>query len=267
MRYFLVAALVLLTVANANAITREASRIEPGARPYGLASDCVLCAYNWCSGWIWTFSDDPGAVWGVVLDPNNCPGGCTNGGAVTEVILYSRCSSTPGTINGVNVETVDARNCLVDLLYDSGPFTVTHCVSGDRWTTIQVPLVHVFGNPFCLTLKWGPANNPQFATDNAVGNFYCAQGATGFPGCAGTNTCVGWVNLPQITYIYFTDLDDNGTLEDLCALYGSPYGPSFPYIYYYGYMNNNLVVCVGLDCNSPTAVEPTSWGHVKALYN
>jgi hypothetical protein len=267
MRYFLVAALVLLTVANANALTKEAARVEPGATPYGLASDCVLSAYNWCSGWIWVFSDDPGAVWGTVYDPNIC--GCDpDKGAVDQVVLYSRCASVPGDLGGIDVETVDSRNCLVDLLYHSGPFTVTHCVSGDRWTTIPVPLIHVNHNPFAITVEWGLANNPQLATDNAVGNFYCARGYTGFPGCATIGfTCTGWVNLPQVTYIYLTDLDNNGTLEDLCLLYGAPYGPSFPYIYYYGYMNNNLVMIVGVDTLAPTAVEPSSWGHVKALYN
>jgi len=269
MRYFLVFALVLLTVANANAFTKEAARVEPGSRPYGLSVDCVLSAYNWCSGWIWTFCETPGAVWGVVLDPNNCAGGCANGGAVSEVYLYSRCAAAPGALGGLGVQTVDAANCLVALLYDSGPFTVTHCISGDRWTTVVMPNVHVFGNPFALTVTWGAdVTNPGLATDNGVGNLYCSQGYTGFPGCATTGyTCVGWTVPPQITFIYFTDVDGNGTLDDMCALYGAPYGMSFPYVYYYGYMSNNLIMAVGLDCNSPTAVEPTSWGHVKALYN
>ena len=235
----------------------------------GLESDCMLCAYNACSGWIWVFSDDPGAVWGVVLDPNNCPGGCANGGAVAEVLLYSRCSSVPGMIGDIGVATVDSRNCLVDPLYHSGPMTITRCVSGDRWTTIRIPLTNVFGNPFALTIEWGPTHNPQFAIDNWLANFYCQYGfGPGFPGCATTGrTCSGWCSLPSLTYVYLTDLDNNGTLEDLCALYGTPYPPSEYYLYPYGYHCNNLVMIVGLVCTGPTAVESTSWGHVKALFD
>ena len=258
---------ILLATAPAAAYRVERAPRDAGGLSDARYVDCVLSAYNWCSGWIWTFSEDPGGIWGVVYDSNNCPGGCNNGGAMTEVYLYSRCTSVPGSLGGVGVYTVDWQDCLVDVLYTSGPLTMTHCVSGDRWTTLDVRWVHVFGHPFAITVTWGPDNNPQLATDNAVANFYCARGYAGFPGCATTGrTCVGWNNLPQRSYIYFTDLDNNGTLEDMCALYGAPYGPSFPYIYYYGYMNNNLVMAVGLDCSSPTAVEPTSWGHVKALF-
>jgi hypothetical protein len=55
-------------------------------------------------------------------------------------------------------------------------------------------------------------------------------------------------------------------LDDLCAVYGYPYPLAFPYVPYYGYLPNNLMLVAGLDCHTPTAVENTSWGHLKALY-
>ena len=257
----------LAGISPADSFELEFAPFEGEGLPGGLGPDCLLSAYDTCSGYLWVWTDDPGAVWGIVQDPNTCPGGCMNGGAVSEVYVYGRCSSVPGAIGGVSVETVDSQSCPVTLLYRSGPMTMTHCVSGDRWTVVPVPLTHVFGNPFVLTIEWGPGANPRLATDNALANLYCQHGFGGFPGCAAwTDTCVGWSNLPQVSYIYVTDIDHNGTLEDLCALYGAPYGLSFPYGYPYGYLHNNLLLVVGLDCNSPTAVESTSWGHVKALF-
>jgi hypothetical protein len=63
-----------------------------------------------------------------------------------------------------------------------------------------------------------------------------------------------------------TDFNGDTTLDDLCSIYGYPYGVAFPYYYPYGYIPNNVVLQVGLDCTSPTATQNTSWGNVKALY-
>lgn len=266
-------AVVGLAVAmNASAFTREAARFDAAGAPYGLSTDCTISASNLCAGWIWTFNAAQGAIWGAVMDPNSCAGGCLNGGAVSEITLYSRCATVPGQIDGIGVASVDGTGCRTGLLYDSGPVTVTHCVSGDRWTVFTTPLVHVLGNPFAITVTWGPvvgaSNNPQFATDNGIANLFCSQGVVGtFPGCATTAlTCSGWTLPAQNTFIYVTDFNGDTILDDLCALYGAPYPLSFPYFYPYGYLPNNLIVSAGLDCSSPTAVENTSWGHVKALY-
>jgi hypothetical protein len=263
--------LLLALPFRADGYTRQQVAADLGSHPSGLSEDCVLTAYNTCSGWIWIFSDVEGAVWGLVLDPADCPGGCRNGGAASDVYLYSRCASVPGTLGGIGLCSVDARGCPTDLLYESGPLTVTHCVSGDRWTHLELPLAHVNGNPFALTVEWGPASgsgesNPQLATDCGLGNLLCRSF---MEYCAGTSSaCDSWDlrDYPQVTFIYVTDLDGGGDLEDICALYGAPESLAFPYLYGYGYLPNNLLAVVGLDCSSPTAVEPTSWGHVKALF-
>jgi hypothetical protein len=88
-----------------------------------------------------------------------------------------------------------------------------------------------------------------------------------FPGCASDadGGCGTWSLAPERTYIYFTDINHDGTIDDLCALYGAPYLLAFPYVYPYGYLPNNLLISVGPDCSRPSAVETTSWGRVKAL--
>jgi hypothetical protein len=277
MRKVLLAAAVVvlgLSVAvNASAITKQAVRSDVQSAPYGLSVDCTLCASNICAGWIWVFNElQGGAVWGCVFDPNDCPGGCENGGAVSEIQLYSRCSVVPGCLADVGLSLVNAVDCPTTALYGTGPVTVTHCVAGDRWTTFPVPLIHMDGQRFAVTITWcdpvAGASNPQLATDNGIGNLFCSMGVCcTFPGCASTGlTCVGWTNPPQKTFIYVTDFNGDTVLDDICGLYGVPYSLAFPYMYPYGYLSNNLVVCVGLDCLHPTAVEPSSWGHVKALY-
>jgi hypothetical protein len=274
MRKALLIAVIALLPVSAFAYTQEAMQFDGGSAPYGLSQDCLLQTYNTCAGWVWIFSDDQGAIWGTVMDPNDCPGGCTNGGAVSDIWFWGYCSpGAPAMINGVDVDLVDAIGCPTTMLWHSGPITVYSCVSGDRWTHVTVPIgdTHLFGDPFAITIEWGPASPlMRFATDNGIGNLFCWLGYVGtFPGCATTGlTCMGWCcpPPPQVTYIYYTDFNGDTVLDDLCAIYGMPYPMAFPYVPYYGYMPNNLMVIAGLDCHSPTAVENTSWGHVKALY-
>jgi len=236
-----------------------------------MAVDCVLDAYDTCAGWVWVFSAVDGAVWGNVFDPEECPGGCLNGGALSEVWVYSRCASGTGVIGEVRVVRVDAVGCPTALLWSSGSITTTHCVSGDRWTHVATRLTHL-GNPFAIQLEWagsaGSPNHVQFATDNGIANLFCSMGVYGsFPGCSGsTLTCSGWTIPPQRAFIYIADLNGDTILDDICSLYGAPFPLSFPYFYPYGYLPNNLMLRVGLDCSTPTAVVPTTWGRVKSLF-
>lgn len=264
--------LSVLHPAAAFPFTREAHVLsgETYVGPLGTA-DCGLQDYNLCSSWIWTFNDAQGAQWGHVFDPNDCAGGCLNGGAVSEVLLYARCAAVPGGIGGVRIDAVDAANCRTALLCASGALELVHCVAGDRWTAIPMPVedCHLNGNPFAVSVVWGPAGEVQFATDNGVANLFCSQGVTGtFPGCFSTvPTCGGYV-VPalQKSFIYVTDFNGDTLLDDLCEIYGSPYGLAFPYVPGHGYLANNLLLSVSLDCSSPAAVEPTSWGRVRALF-
>jgi hypothetical protein len=262
-----------LVASDASGFTRHAEVSEAGAGPYGLSTDCTLAVYNNCAGWIWLFDDVEGAVWGAVFDPNDCPGGCATGGAVSEIALYSRCASSPGRVNGIGIAAVDAVGCRTALLYDSGPMSIVHCLPGDRWTTIPTPLVHLGGNPFAVTVTWGPgapgSSNPRLATDDGIANLFCMMLCMPgeLPGCALRGCpCEGWTLPLQNSFIYVSDINGDGELEDICALYGGPYSLGFPYIYPYGYLPNNLMISVVLDCTSPTTVEPASWGRVKALF-
>jgi hypothetical protein len=258
--------MTLALVVNANAFTKQAVPMGNEGSPSGLSEDCVLQAYNLCSCWIWVFTEVQGGVWGTVLDPNDCPGGCAYGGCVSDVWLYSRCTAS-GDFGGIGISTVDASACLVTELFNTGPFTTTHCVLGDRWTHIDIPLIHVNGQEFAVTIEWG-SGAAQLATENGIANLICSFGVTGtFPGCFNsTCTCAGWSPAAAATYIYVTDFNGDTILDDLCAIYGYPYAIAFPYYYPYGYIPNNVVIQVGLICNMPTATENTSWGHVKALY-
>jgi len=155
-----VAVVVLSCAVAANAFAmpkRHAVHLEGKAgHPYGLSADCSIQAYNWCAGWIWQYTEVAGAVWGEVMSPSECPGGCQNGGAVSEIVLYARCSAAPGSLGDLAIVSVDAAKCPTATLCDLGPMTLTHCVSGDRWTTISLATpCHLGGNPFAVQITWG----------------------------------------------------------------------------------------------------------------
>jgi len=280
-KVLLAAAIVVLGLSvamNAFAFTKTAAKFDAHGRPYGLSTDCTLSSSNLCAGWIWVFNDVEGAIWGSVLNPADCPGGCLNGGAVSQIVLYSRCTTAPGQLDGVGLSAVDGVGCRTTLIYDSGAQTITHCVSGDRWTTFTIdPPKHVNGLPFAVTVTWGPgyhgagtSSNPQLSTDNGIANLFCKMNPgvyPSFPGCStSTSSCTGWSIPPQRTFIYVTDFNGDGILDDFCAIYGQPYPLAFPYVYPYGYLPNNLILTVGLECGNPTATAPSTWGHVKSLY-
>jgi len=275
MRVMVVVALTLLGVlamcGPSAGFTRTAARYDGGQPPI-LSTDRTLAAANVCSGWIWLCSDVPGAVWGTVLNPQDCVPACTNGGLVSQVYLYTRCTSVPGRIEHLDIHAVDGVGCFTTLLYESPPITIVHCASGDRWTVVATPRVGVNGNPFAVSVTWGPrlsgVSNPELAVDNALANLYCAQnpGAIAFPGCASsTASCAGWISPPERTFIFVTDLNGDGVLDDLCAIYGQPYAVGFDFLYAIIY--ENLVIGAGLDCTGePISVQPSTWGHVKALF-
>jgi len=251
-------AVVAFTAGTSVAYTRALVAVSDGEPRAMLSPDCTLQAYNICSCYIWVYSDQEHAVWGTVLSPGDCPGECEAGTAVTDVLLYSRCATPPARIDGVRIQSVDAAGCPTALLYESGPVDLPHCVSGDRWTTIPVPRVEVTGNPFVVQVEWGQADT--LASDNSEKNDECAEGIPEGCACPGF-PCRGWVLPPQRSFIYVTDIDGDGRLDDLCALEGAPeplpWGGGLP---------DNLLVSVVLDCEPPTAIAPNTWGRVKHLF-
>lgn len=261
---------LVVSAAGAVDFPPELGRYDVGGMPHGMV-DCALQAFDACSGWIWVFDDVEGAVWGTIFDTRDCPGGCTSGMIVKEIYLYAICTSTPAQFGGVGIATVDAEGCPTSLLYQSGPETIANCTSGNRWTIYETPETPVSGK-FAVTVTWGPqtggVSNARFALDNGVANLYCSQGVTGtFPGCAtSASDCSDWSMQPQLSFIYVTDINHDGMLDDLCAIYGVPYGLAFSYPYYYSYITNNMLIGVGLECTGASATEPNSWGRIKALF-
>jgi hypothetical protein len=265
---------LLLPSSEVFPFTREVMPADGTSLRETLSQDCLLLNYNTCSGWMWVFSDDPGGVWGTVLSPNDCEGGCANGGIVTDIWFWSHCEpAAPATINGVGISIVDVLGCPTALLWESGPLTVYTCVDDDRWTHVDVPPAEteLGGQDFAVTLEWGETESIfHLGSDNGLSNLYCLWGHMGaFPGCMEAQyTCVGWDwTIPgQVSYAYITDIDGDTILDDLCDQTGMPYPISYPYVAPYGYLPNNLAIIVGLYCYGPGAVEQTSWGYVKALY-
>jgi len=259
---------------SAFAFTRTAEKYDGGSKTPLLSTDCVLNSANLCAGWIWALNDVEGAVWGTVLDPAECYSQGLGIQKVTQIALYTLCSATAGRIDNVAISRINAQNCRTDLVYESGPITVVHCVSGDHWTIIQPARPEVGDWRFAVTVTWGPGyhgtgttSDVQLATDNGIANLYCEinPGVVAFPGCGSTtSSCAGWSLQTERSFVYVSDV--NGHLEDLCARYGVPAPLSFPYLYPYGYLPNNLMVSVGIDVWGATAVQPTSWGHVKSLF-
>ena len=256
-------AVVLLAPESAGAYHRALAAAADAPAPYGLSADCTLQYYNICSCYLWVYSDQEHAVWGSVFDPEDCPGGCMTGGAVKEIRLFSVCATAPATLDAIRIQTVDAAGCPTALLYDSGgPIDIVHCVIGDHWTTIPVPLVHVGGRPFVVQVEWGPTGSLQIASDNPWKNYQCYSGSPEgclLPGCG----CSSWEIPPQRSFIYVTDRDGDGTLDDLCSDYGAPEAITS---YVYSDVPDNLLISVVLDCQSPTATEAGTWGRVKHLF-
>src|SRR5262249_4191083 len=121
-----------VTTAKMATSSLRVERYDGGEMPHGLDVDCVLQAFDVCSGWIWVCDDVEGAVWGVVLSPNDCPGACSSGGELRELYLYSACSTSPVRFGGVGVNTVDAAGCRTALLWESGPTTIVNCTAANR---------------------------------------------------------------------------------------------------------------------------------------
>jgi len=255
-------AVVLLAPGSAEAYHRALAPADEAPAPYGLSADCTLQYYNICSCYMWVYSDQEHAVWGSVFDPEDCAAGCTTGGAVKEVRLFGICRTAPATLDAIRIQSVDAVGCPTALLYDSGPIEIAHCGIGDHWTTIPVPLVHVDGRPFVVQVEWGPTGSLQLATDNPEKNYACWVGVP--EGCYEPECiCYSWGIPPQRSFIYVTDRNGDGTLDDLCHDYGAPEAIAS---YVFSYIPNTLLLSVVLDCESPTATEPSTWGRVKHLF-
>jgi hypothetical protein len=262
-----------LSVTRAGAVDQgELGFYEGGDMPHGMSVDCVLQEFSACSGWIWLCGDDEGAVWGTVYDVEDCPGSCASGVSVSEIYLYTVCASTPARFGGVGIASVDGVDCLADPLYDSGPLTIVHCTPGDRWNIIETPPIPVNGR-FAVTVTWGPRvdgiSNPRFAVDAETADFFCSADPSRygvFPGCATSEaSCHDWIRHAQSSFLYVTDVDGDTTPDDLCKLYGYPY-PVRPYYSYLYYTTNNILMGVGLECTGSTAVQPSTWGRVKNLF-
>jgi len=272
---FIVTGALCFLVSRAGAVDfpPELGRYDGGAMPHGMAMDCVLQGFDACSGWIWIFNDVQGAVWGSLFDTRECTSGCASDMRVREIYLYSICTATPAHFGGVGITSVDAMGCPTTLLYQSGPATIVNCTARDRWTILTTPSVPVSG-AFAVTVTWGPqaggVSNPRFALDEEYADAVCESDPSVFgvfPGCASSGaSCETWGPQPQRSYIYVTDLNHDGKLDDVCAIYGLPYTLNLPIPYGYASWANNMILGVGLRCGGPTAVEPSSWGRVKALF-
>jgi len=253
---------------NARPVSHRVLKTAPPAAPSDL---CQIVNYDICSGWLAFRGEREGGVWGAVIDPRDCGAACANGGTIRAITFYTFCNASPAEIGGIGISSVDASNCLTASLYDSGPTTVYHCDPLNPWTTITTPPIHVGPGPFAVTLKWGALTDSTgawFATDSGIANLYCHRGVTGaFPGCAGsTASCSAWTLPVERSFIYVTDVNGDGTLDDVCQLYGAPIPLHEGSVDPYGYLADNLLIEVTMDCESPTAVEAGSWGRVKALF-
>ena len=187
-----------------------------------------------------------------------------------EIYLYTICTSTAARFGGVGVARVDEAYCPTALLYQSGPVTIVNCTAGNRWTTLETPPIPVSGW-FTVELTWGArvngTSNPQFALDEEYADALCQRGEFGFPGCATSQaSCSDWVMQASRSFIYVTDIDHDGTLDDICARYGAAYPIDINIPYGYAAWANNLLLGVGLQCTGSTATEPSTWGRVKALF-
>jgi len=239
MRTFFVSAFVSSVVfalaTSGSALERVARRAPDDAHADGWTAQgsCTVIYYNICTGWIWLFSFNLGAEFGMCVDTCCGPG---EGGGLQTSWQYFATAGAPGYgFTGVStVYAADAHCCPAGAPISSQPLLPVAGWNGLAWG-VYVPsrFIFTFGTP--VVPNYAPA-----ITDHPL------AGPTGPAACG---TCYPTTRVNH-SFIY---------------TYG-PYVFCPGSTFFDGLCDSQLFWDVAINCTCCPGVEPQSWGAIKSLY-
>jgi hypothetical protein len=206
--------------------------------PWGSTDYCTLSYYNTCTGWIyvwggWSVSD----VVGVAFDPASCPPKADECATLLGAWFYFRNTyPTYGYTAAVGCATqgsVPSHLGAVTYLSDPQEWI-------ERWNWVDLANCHVGGGGVAIIhfTATGPLSMATEALPLSCGG-----------GSKICQTC------PQPANSYYYGSLATGNFSG-SSFYAGVYNPSATDI-----LMDIVVACVG-----PTAVESSSWGNLKAMY-
>ncbi len=219
----------------ATALEKTAVRMTDVERGgWEAATTCSVVYYNYCTGWIWVYSDwSPNDVVGVCYETCFGPGWEFSGLNYTWEFVYTGAPPGYGFTGTIDVWNADASCCPGS--HQAGqPFYFYSGWNAHEWSGMLI-------NPeFVVTVTFGPgANHPSgMASDHPA------------PGPTGPQACGFCYPMPRTCRSYY---------------YGTTTSPYCP-----GISLSDGICCVEWiwDCSlwSENALAESSWGNIKALY-
>jgi hypothetical protein len=238
--FSLALAALLAAPSSGLALEKTAARVRGGDVDGGwrAATSCSVAYYNICTGWVWVWNGwSPGDRFGVTFD--TCCG-VNASTKVTSLGIYVWTGAPPGySLTGtLAIYDVDTDRCPTGAPLYSQPW-----LPPTGYPTIALPGggVDIPGTSFAVVFT----NSMAPATPLAMTTDHPAVGMTGPQACG---TCYPTTRVNHSFYW--------GTASTaVCP--GSPFDD--------GVCNAELWFDAQMNCTT-TAVEPTSWGALKALY-
>jgi hypothetical protein len=213
---------------------------DPG--PWGAQTYCTVGYYNYCAGWVYVWSGwSPSDVVGVEFNAEDCPGYGGPDECRTFAFAWIYIWDSYPTY-GFTASAGCARQDVVHGHLGE----ITHLEPPHEWypgwALVDLGGCHVGPNGIVI-MHWDYGQYPSFPTDARPLN--CNPG-DGSPPCM---TC------PQPHHTYYYGSLATGNFS------GSPFmaGVYFP-------SGNDWMLDVIWVCVGPTAVEPSSWGNIKSMY-
>jgi hypothetical protein len=249
MRRVLLAAAVGITVlamaGSGMALERTKTLAQVGdvdrdAAPWGSVDFCTLSYYNYCSGWVYVWSGwSPSDVIGIEIHTAECGPKALECRTLAAAWIYMVDSyPTYGfTAAGGCARWGDQPGHLGEVTYLEDPH---EWYTG--WNLVDMANCHIGEDGYTI-VHW--VNAGPMATYTDARPLNCNPG-DGSPPCM---TC------PQPWRSWYF-----GTLDYQFS--GSPF-----YAGYYFPTGNDLFWDIIVSCIGPTAVQPSSWGNIKAIYN
>jgi hypothetical protein len=224
---------------------------DPG--PWGATDYCTLSYYNFCAGWIYVWSPwSASDVIGVDIDPNR-PGVDPNGQPLGCPPKAEECASVAGV-------WFQMRNAFPSYGYTAS----VHCYKhGEQPGHLGKPTF--WGQPQEWLEGWNfvDLNNCHIRGGGVIAIHFENPGplspATDARTLACTNGCFDaghtpWP-CPGVGYSYYYGTIATGNFS------GSPIYSTGVNSSYCDWLMDVIVCCMG-----PTAVEPSSWGSIKTMY-
>lgn len=210
---------------------------DPG--PWGATDYCTLSYYNICAGWIYVWSGwSPSDVAGIEVNPSECPPKAEECASVLGawVFFLDGYPSYGFTASGAAFKQGDQPGHLGKATHLGAPAEYY-----DGWNFIDLNNAHVRGGGV-VAVHFENPGTLSLVTD-------------GRPQAC-TNGCLQGCPLPARSYYYGSLATGNFS--------GSPFNATAPSG---NTSDTDLLIDVIVCCLGPTAVEPSSWGSIKAMYD